>query len=205
MIAVIDYDMGNVGSIQNMLKRIGEDSVVTSGEADLREASGLILPGVGAFDTGMEHLEHTGLLPVLHELVLVKEIPVLGICLGMQLLSERSEEGQRPGLGWIRGQAVRFRFDPGETGLKIPHMGWNTLRPIRTDTLFGDMLEETAYYFVHSYHVECANEGDVLGLTHHGYDFVSAVQSSNILGTQFHPEKSHRYGMRLLQKFVEMT
>lgn len=207
MIVVVDYKMGNVGSILNMLKKIGAKGVISSDVEVIADADKLILPGVGAFDTGMTHIRELGLLEVLNEKTQNQETPVLGICLGMQLLTESSEEGKLPGLGWIKGQTVRFGFDPRTTGLKIPHMGWNVARPVHSRTLFRglDEDEDTAFYFVHSYHVVCAREEDALAVTPHGYDFVSAVACGHVMGTQFHPEKSHRYGLRLLKNFVEIA
>ncbi len=204
MIAIVDYKMGNLGSIRNMLKKVGYPSVITSDASEIEKASMLILPGVGTFDTAMTHINEMGMLDVLNEKVLDKKTPILGICLGIQLLTRRSEEGKLPGLGWIDGETVRFRFDQKETGLKIPHTGWNTVHPQRDDCLFRDMDAEAGFYFVHSYHVTCDTDDDVLATCHYGYDFVCAVRKGNILGTQFHPEKSHRYGMGVLENFVEL-
>lgn len=202
MIVIVDYRMGNVGSVLNMLKRVGASAKISSDAVEIAAADKLILPGVGAFDTGMTHLRERGLIELLNRRVLEDQVPVLGICLGMQLLMRRSEEGTLPGLGWIPGETIRFRFDPQTTGLKIPHMGWNTAKPMHTDSLFGDAGAETRFYFVHSYHVVCDEPADQLAITHHGYDFASAVQRGNIMGTQFHPEKSHRFGMKLLRNFA---
>jgi glutamine amidotransferase len=204
VIAIVDYRMGNLGSIQNMLKRIGVRAVITSDAEVIAKASGLILPGVGAFDTGMENIEQLGLLPVLTAMVMERRTPLLGICLGMQLLTQRSEEGQRPGLGWIEGETVRFRIEQKRHGLKVPHMGWNTVAARRRDTLFKDLDEDAGFYFVHSYHVVCRREEDILATTNHEYDFVSALERGNLRATQFHPEKSHRYGMQVLRNFVEL-
>jgi imidazole glycerol-phosphate synthase subunit HisH len=206
MIAIVDYNMGNVGSIRNMLRRIGSESVITSDIDEISRASKLILPGVGAFDHGMTHIEQMGLLDVLNEMVLERKTPVLGICLGMQLITRRSEEGDLPGLGWIQADTVRFQFDHQTEDAKIPHMGWNVARPHRCNTLFKglDDCEDTAFYFVHSYHVVCDDTADVLATAMHGYEFTCAIERGNILATQFHPEKSHRYGMGLLKNFVEM-
>ena len=206
MISIVDYNMGNVGSIRNMLRKIGAESVITSDIDEISRASKLILPGVGAFDNGMIHIERMGMLDVLNEMVLQRRIPVLGICLGMQLITRRSAEGELPGLGWIEADTVRFKFDRSTENTKIPHMGWNVARPRHCDTLFKGLedLDETAFYFVHSYHVLCDDEGDVLATAMHGYEFACAIEKGNILATQFHPEKSHRYGMQLLKNFVEM-
>ncbi|MFH1059298.1 MAG: imidazole glycerol phosphate synthase subunit HisH [Pseudomonadota bacterium] len=203
MIVIVDYGMGNLASILNMLKRIGARAAISARPQDIAAAAGLILPGVGAFDEGMRALEEKGLLPVLNDAVLEQKKPVLGICLGMQLLTEKSEEGALPGLGWIAGETIRFRFGPEHRALKIPHMGWNTVEPTRADGLFRD-LAEPAFYFVHSYHVICREAADVLAWCGHGYKFAAAVQRGHVMGTQFHPEKSHKYGLKLLTNFAEL-
>jgi glutamine amidotransferase len=205
VIVVVDYKMGNVGSVLNMLKKIGTQAVLSSSPDVVASADKVILPGVGAFDTGMRNIEALGLRPVLDRKVMELGTPVLGICLGMQLLTERSEEGALPGLGWIRGETVRFRFDGSDSRLKVPHMGWNEVRVLRGDGIFRGLADEqdTAFYFVHSFHVVCREPTDVLARTHHGYEFDAAVQRGNVIGTQFHPEKSHRFGMKLLRNFVE--
>lgn len=202
MIAIIDFGMGNLGSIQNMLARMNYDSEITSDSERIRLATKLILPGVGAFDTAMANLENRGLLPVLNELVMEKKVPLLGICLGMQLLCQQSEEGRLRGLGWIDADVVRFAFSP-ELKLRIPHMGWNTVRLVKDSVLFKDMHPEPRFYFVHSYYVECRNQDTVLAETQYGREFASAIMSDNIYGVQFHPEKSHKFGMRLLKNYAE--
>lgn len=206
MIAIIDYNMGNVGSIMNMLRKIGVQSVITSDISQISNASKLILPGVGSFDNGMTNISQMGLLDVLNDMVLNRKVPILGICLGMQLITRRSEEGKSTGLGWIEADTIRFKFDQSPDNIKIPHMGWNVVRPCHGKTLFSSLenIEETAFYFIHSYHVVCDNETDILATTTHGYEFTCALERDNILATQFHPEKSHRYGMQLLKNFVEM-
>ena len=201
-IVIIDYGMGNLGSIYNMLKHIGIEAIITARTNDAEKADKLILSGVGSFDSGMKNLADLGLIPVLNRKVLEDKIPVLGICLGMQLLSETSEEGVLPGLGWIQAQTVRFSFARNDGHLKIPHMGWNTVELKKSSPLFEDMFAEPRFYFVHSYHLRCDNHDDELCLTHHGYDFASAIARDNIFGVQFHPEKSHKFGMRLLENFI---
>lgn len=203
MIAVIDYGLGNLGSIANMLKKVGAVATVTADPAIIRQADRLILPGVGAFDTGVRNLEERGLIPVLNERVLEENIPILGVCLGMQLMGRRSEEGQLPGLGWLDATAVRFKFEGVNAHLKIPHMGWNELTICQPHPLFANLQEESRFYFVHSYHVVCADPTNVLARTTYGFDFTSAVVKGNIIGVQFHPEKSHRFGMALLRNFAE--
>lgn len=205
MLVIVDYGMGNLGSILNMLKKIGTRAVVSSDAGAIAEADRLILPGVGAFDTGMQRLGELNLIDTLNRKVLDQRTPVLGVCLGMQLLTRGSEEGERPGLGWIDGRAVRFAFDGAYAGLKVPHMGWNTVSVRKPDPLFAGLETGARFYFVHSYYVTCANQDDVLATTEYGGEFHSAVSRANILGTQFHPEKSHRFGMALLANFVERT
>jgi glutamine amidotransferase len=197
MITVIDYGMGNVGSIANMLRKLGIPSVVSHLEDDIARADRLILPGVGAFDHGMRNLRERGLVPVLEEQVHERGTPVLGICLGMQLFGTGSEEGCEPGLGWIDARSVRFRAD---AGVKVPHMGWNTVSA--SDTAGAWLPAHARYYFVHSYHLDCRDEADVAGRTTYGYPFVSAVRRGNVTGVQFHPEKSHRFGLELLREFT---
>jgi glutamine amidotransferase len=205
MIAIVDYGMGNPGSIHNMLSKIGADSIITSDSKTIREADKLILPGVGAFDTAMTNLNRMGVISVLNEMVLQKEKPILGICLGMQLMSKCSEEGTLPGLGWLDAETILFRFNSNSCPLKIPHMGWNTVNVQQGSALFKDMYEDTRFYFVHSYHVRCGNPANVLATTRYGFEFHSAVLQGNIVGTQFHPEKSHKYGMKVLRNFADMS
>lgn len=204
MIAIVDYKMGNLGSIANMLKKIGEQAIITSDVSVIERAEKLILPGVGAFNTGMVNLDRLGLLSVLNRRALEDKVPVLGICLGMQLLTNGSEEGDRPGLGWIDAETVKFKFDGEQSHLKIPHMGWNTVAIRQHDGIFQDMDTESRFYFVHSYYVRCNHESDVLATTHYGHDFVSSVRHGNIMGTQFHPEKSHKFGTQVFKNFVRI-
>lgn len=202
MITIIDYNTGNLGSIQNILKRIGSESIVTSDKNRIAEATKLILPGVGAFDTGMRNLMELDLLGILNKKVIEEKIPVLGICLGMQLLSGGSEEGQLRGLSWIDATTIRFRFvDTLE--YKIPHMGWNFIKLHKDGKLFDGMYPDPRFYFVHSYYFKAQNESDILSTTTYESEFTSAVEKDNILGVQFHPEKSHKFGMKLLKNFVD--
>lgn len=202
MITIIDYKTGNLGSIQNILKRIGEDSVVTSDKDEIARATKLILPGVGAFDTGMRNLTSLNLIDILNKKVIEEKIPVLGICLGMQLLSKGSEEGSLPGLGWIDASTVRFKFE-NSSEYKIPHMGWNFIRQHKTGRLFDNMYPDSRFYFVHSYFFSANDPEDVLTSTTYEIEFTSAIERGNILGVQFHPEKSHKFGMKLLKNFVD--
>ena len=203
MITIVDYGVGNLGSIVNMLKKIGAKAQASSDPHVLRQAEKLILPGVGAFDPGMRKLNEVGLAPLLNELVLEKKVPVIGLCLGMQLMTKRSEEGTEAGLGWIDAETVRFKFRPENAHLKIPHMGWNTLDIRRQHPLVSDLGPESRFYFVHSYHIVCADEADVVAYTDYGYPLAAVINKDNIMGAQFHPEKSHRYGMQLLKNFAE--
>jgi len=204
VIVVIDYGMGNLGSIANMFKKVGFKAAVTSDLAVIAQATKLVLPGVGAFDNGMIKLNELGLIPVLSAKVFEDKIPVMGLCLGMQLFTQRSEEGKLPGLGWLDAETIRFKFDPAQSDLKIPHMGWNTVQVRQPSWVFDGMDEEPRFYFVHSYHVVCQSEQDVLATAHYGYEFASAVGRGNVVGVQFHPEKSHKFGMRLFKNFAEL-
>lgn len=196
--------MGNLGSIDNMLKKIGVEVKISSELADIASATKLILPGVGSFDNGMNNLRELGLLDVLKEQVLCQNTPILGICLGMQLFTGSSEEGTQPGLGWIDAETVRFSFPDEMAHLRVPHMGWNTIDVKYKGSILDDLYDEPRFYFVHSYHVRCSRQANVLATARYGYDFHSAVIKGNIIGTQFHPEKSHKYGLRVLQNFVEL-
>ncbi|MFN4219609.1 MAG: imidazole glycerol phosphate synthase subunit HisH [bacterium] len=203
MITIIDYKMGNIGSIANMIKKVGGIFVIASKPEELAKASKIILPGVGSFDYGITNLEKLGLIDILNERVLVKKVPILGICLGMQIMTKSSEEGQKKGLGWINAETVKFNF--GNNSIKMPHMGWNTINITKNSKLLKDMENrENRFYFVHSYYVKCFNESDILATTNYGgINFVSIFGHENILGVQFHPEKSHKFGMQLLKNFLE--
>ena len=202
MITIIDYKTGNLGSIQNILKHIGEKSVITSDKDEIERAKKLILPGVGAFDTGMGNLMKLDLIEVLNKKVLKEKVPVLGICLGMQLFSEKSDEGTLPGLGWIKARTSRFNFI--DTSIyKIPHMGWNFIRQTKPSNLLNNMFPDSRFYFVHSFFFNPDDKSDILATTTYEIEFTSAIERENILGVQFHPEKSHKFGMKLLKNFVD--
>jgi imidazole glycerol-phosphate synthase subunit HisH len=207
-VVVLEYGVGNIGSILNILKKVGAQAKASSKPEDILAAERLVLPGIGAFDNGMRKLEESGLIPALKTRVLEDRTPILGICLGMQLFTKRSDEGSSVGLGWVDAETVKFKAPAGDESFKIPHMGWNEVA-IRSASaaapLFEGMDEEKRFYFVHSYYVRCAREQDVLTTTHYGTDFASAYQSGNIVGVQFHPEKSHRYGMQLFRNFVKWS
>lgn len=203
MIVVVDYGVGNLGSIVNMFKKVGAKAVASSDPALIEDAEKLILPGVGAFDAAMRKFHETGLVPIVGELVLEKKIPVLGLCVGLQLMTKGSEEGQLPGLGWFDAETIRFKFDVQHAHLKVPHMGWNEARVCREHPLVADWDPESRFYFVHSYHVVSGEKDAILAETDYGVTIHSILGRENIMGVQFHPEKSHRYGMRVLKNFAE--
>jgi glutamine amidotransferase len=204
MIVIIDYGMGNLGSIHNMLFRLGKESLISSNKMDILRADKLVLPGVGSFDRAVTNLRELDIISVLNEKVIKEETSILGICLGMQLMTLGSEEGVLEGLGWIDAKTVRFKFDGTDQRLKIPHMGWNRIKIMRSSGIFDDLSDEARFYFVHSYYVRCRNEENILAQTEYGIQFTSAIIKDNILATQFHPEKSHKYGLQLLKNFVDM-
>lgn len=208
MIAIVDYGMGNVGAIHNMFRRIGVESIVADSVDSIRVADQLVLPGVGAFDAGMERLNSSGLRDVLDTKVLTENTPVLGICLGMQLLGNSSEEGSLTGLGWLNATSVRFRqedFDLPMPKRKVPHMGWNSVSASGESPLFTSFTAAPRFYFVHSYHVVCEQPEDVAGTVNYGSTVTAAVQRHHVFGVQFHPEKSHKYGMNLLRSFAGIS
>lgn len=202
-IHVIDLGIGNLGSVINMLNRAGAQVERTGDPAAIATASKVILPGVGAFDALVQKIDAAGFRePLLEHANAGKHL--LGICLGMQVLSSGSEEGQREGLGLVPGRVRRFRFEGENAHLKVPHMGWNRVAPRHAHPLARGLETGARFYFVHSYHFGCAEADDVLFQTHYGFDFASAVQRGNVMGVQFHPEKSHRFGLQLIQNFVEL-
>jgi imidazole glycerol-phosphate synthase subunit HisH len=203
-ITIVDYGIGNVGSIQNMLKKIGARSLVASKAEEILNASKLILPGVGAFDAGMETLAASGLVDALNHKAVEEKAPVLGLCLGMQLMTHGSEEGVLPGLGWVRAETVKFNLT-GNPGLKVPHMGWNFVEVAKESPILKGYPADARFYFVHSYYVRCEDRADLLLRAAYGStSFDAGFQHQNLFGVQFHPEKSHRYGMWLLKNFAEL-
>jgi glutamine amidotransferase len=186
-----------------MVKKFTKDVIISAEPEKIKEAKKLILPGVGSFDTGMKNLQELDIIDLLNKRVLEEKIPVLGICLGMQLLTKQSEEGILSGLKWIEGETIRFRFGENKNNLKVPHMGWNYVKKVRDSKLLDNMYEESRYYFVHSYYVKCEDENDAILKTKYGVEFTSALQKENIYGVQFHPEKSHKYGLQLIKNFTE--
>lgn len=204
MITIIDYGLGNILAFSNVYKRLSIPVRVAKSAADLQGAAKLILPGVGAFDHAMELLQKSGMRTALDELVLERAVPVLGVCVGMQILAATSEEGQGQGLGWIEGNVRRFDSASDRQPLCLPHMGWNDVNPVSPSTLFAGLNSATRFYFLHSYYFQCARSENVLAQTEYGMIFSCAVQSKNIFGVQFHPEKSHHSGTQLLKNFAEM-
>lgn len=198
MIVIIDIGVGNVGSMLNMLRKIGAEAKISSSPEEILSAKALVLPGVGAFDHVVTALDESNLKEVIEKKVLAEKVPFLGVCVGMQLLFDSSEEGEIAGLGWLPGEVCKFQV----SNLKIPHMGWNVVQTSRDNKLIPEMNEEQRFYFVHSYHVVCDPEY-VIGVARYGYDFSCAVNKDNIYGVQFHPEKSHRFGMELFKRFVD--
>jgi glutamine amidotransferase len=205
MVTVVDYRMGNIGSIANMIAKVGGEARVASDPEAIRDAKKLVLPGVGHFDRGMGNLAELGLASALTDRVVRDRVPVLGICLGMQLLGRTSDEGTRPGLGWVDAESKRFDAARADAKLKVPHMGWNVVKPLKESALFEmTPSEPQRFYFVHSYYVECHDRADVVAVTEYGGEFCSALRRDNIWGVQFHPEKSHAFGMALFRRFLEL-
>ena len=204
MIAIIDSGVSNFRSVANMLRKAGVEAEVTRDPSRVSESQKIILPGIGAFDAGMAALREYGLRDVLERKVANEGTPILGICLGMQLLGLGSEEGSEAGLGWIEADCVRFNFPDGVPHHKVPHMGWTLVHPVRPSPLFDDMDADARFYFVHSYHVRPRRTEDVLATATYGYPFAASVARGNVYGVQFHPEKSHRFGMALLRNFARL-
>lgn len=199
--------MGNPASIANMLRKVGAKAEISMDCQTIKEADAIILPGVGAFDNAINKIKASGALELIEDKVRNEKKPFLGICLGMQLLFEESEEGKESGLGWLSGSVRRFNFShtPDFIKYRVPHMGWNSVEVAGPSLLFEGMEEENRFYFVHSYHAQCQDSSNILGMTHYGYDFACAVQKENIFGVQFHPEKSHRFGMAFFKNFTAMA
>lgn len=202
MIVVIDCGIGNIKSVAKMIEKTGGKVVISNSADDIANATVIVFPGVGAFDNGVSKLKELESFALIERMVLEQGVIFIGICLGMQLLFESSEEGKLPGLGWISGQVTRFDFDKSsKKAIKVPHMGWNVVEAgVANDLLKSD--EELRFYFVHAFHANNVNAEDVMGRTNYGYPFVSAVARDNIYGVQFHPEKSHRFGAAFFKKFL---
>ena len=198
----MDYGMGNLGSVQNMFKYIKVPAKISSDKKEIAKASKLLLPGVGSFASAMNKINSSGFKDILNHKVLVEKTPVLGICLGMQLLTSFSEEGNVKGLDWIKATTRRFRFEG--KGIKIPHMGWNKVHVVRETSLIKGFDDAFSFYFVHSYYVKCKDREDAMLETQYGLTFASGIHRDNIYGVQFHPEKSHKFGMKMLQNFADL-
>lgn len=204
MVIVVDYGVGNLASIANMARKAGTDCVISGDPAVVAVADKLILPGVGAFDRGMSNLEQRGLIPALNERAMQRRVPTLGLCLGMQLMGRGSEEGGRAGLQWLPADSVRFKFGADTASLKVPHMGWNYIEPAAPAALTDGLPPEPRFYFVHSYYLACDRPSDVMCWTTYGERFASGIHRDNLWGTQFHPEKSHSFGLALLRNFLAL-
>lgn len=204
MIVIVDYGAGNLGSIYNMLRKLGVEGKVSSDKNDVLQAGKLILPGVGSFDYGMSRLEELDLINPLNQRVIEDKIPILGVCLGAQLFCKNSEEGSKLGLGWFDANVLRFPAEIDKIKLRVPHMGWDLARPVRESKLFEQMPDESRFYFVHSYYIHSNDDSEVLAVSKYGLPFHSALGKNNIVGVQFHPEKSHKFGKLIYKNFVDL-
>ncbi|HEV7877820.1 imidazole glycerol phosphate synthase subunit HisH [Bradyrhizobium sp.] len=204
MITIINYGLGNVQAFANLYKRLNIAAAIATSHSDFSAATKLILPGVGAFDHAMELLDASGMRETIDDLVLKQGMPVLGVCVGMQILAPSSEEGKLSGLGWIDGRVRRFDEKTLRQPPRLPHMGWNDVTPKSGARLFSGLEQDSRFYFLHSYYFDCASSENVLATSEYGIAFGCAVRSNNIYGVQFHPEKSHNYGVRLLKNFAEL-
>jgi glutamine amidotransferase len=204
MITLIDYGVGNIFAFQNVYKRLDIPTKIAKTTADLNEVEKLILPGVGSFDYAMNQLNNSGMRDRLDELVIEKKIPVIGICVGMQMMGNRSDEGKLDGLKWIDAEILKFNESLIQQRTKLPHMGWNDVSPIENHPLFIGLEKEAIFYFLHSFYFKCNNSNDSIANSEYGISFSSAVNHNNIYGIQFHPEKSHQYGEKLLHNFAKL-
>ncbi|HEY6921903.1 MAG TPA: imidazole glycerol phosphate synthase subunit HisH [Steroidobacteraceae bacterium] len=204
MITIVDYGLGNVMAFANVYKTLNIPVTIAREPQQLSGAAKVILPGVGAFDHAMQLLNESGMRPELERLVLEQRVPVLGVCVGMQMVASGSEEGRLPGLGWIEGRVIRLDPNRLPHATHLPHMGWNDVRPVRNNPLFNGLENEARFYFLHSYYFHCGKQADVLAVARYGDEFCCAVGAGNVHGVQFHPEKSHRFGTRLLKNFAEL-
>ena len=204
MITIIDYGLGNVLAFVNVYSRLNIPIAVAKSAIDLANATKLILPGVGSFDHAMHQLDQSGMRQSVEQLVLQNAMPVLGICVGMQMLAKCSDEGELPGLGWIDGKVKKFDLSAMPRDVNLPHMGWNDAKPVGNGGLFQGMEHDAQFYFLHSFYFECNEQSNILAVTDYGGNFSCAVRRDNIYGVQFHPEKSHHFGSLLLKNFAEL-
>jgi glutamine amidotransferase len=204
MIRIVDYGLGNIQAFRNVFKRLNIAVLPAATADELADATKVILPGVGHFDHAMERLTQSGMREALDELVLQRRVPVLGVCVGMQIMAQSSEEGMRPGLGWIDGRVRSFASLESARDLPLPHMGWNDVRPIAANKVFDQLTIDARFYFLHSFYFKCRHSDDILAVATYGEEFSAAVKRANIYGVQFHPEKSHGFGTRLLKNFAEL-
>lgn len=204
MITIVDYGLGNITAFLNVYRRLNIDARTARTADELRDATRIVLPGVGHFDHAMRQLDESGMRSRLQELVMERGVPVLGVCVGMQMLATRSDEGVLPGLNWIPGQVRSFESWDASKELPLPHMGWNDVKPVAGNALFEQLNENARFYFLHSFFFECAQAEDAVAVAEYGGDFSCAVQSGNVYGVQFHPEKSHTFGTRLLRNFANL-
>lgn len=202
-IVIVNYGMGNLRSIEYKLRKAEITAKISSDREVIAGADILFLPGVGHFRQGMENIKSMGLFEILNRKVIEEKTPIMGICLGVQLFSKWSEEGEADGFGWIDAVTKRFKFNDSQEQLRIPHIGWNTIKKEREDIFLEGIEPDRQFYFVHSYHVCCNDPKDILTTTFYGYDFVSSIRHGNIFGTQFHPEKSHKKGIEIVKNFVK--
>lgn len=202
MITIIDYGIGNISAFQNVFSRLNISSKVAKKKSDLKNTSKIILPGVGSFDYAINQLNYSGMRDKLDELVLVEKIPVLGICVGMQMMGRKSEEGSSRGLNWIDGDVIKFDESLISHRVKLPHMGWNEAKSIKSSKLFKGINKDSIFYFLHSFYFKCKEEDNTIAISEYGISFSSAINSKNIYGIQFHPEKSHNNGEKLLKNFA---
>jgi imidazole glycerol-phosphate synthase subunit HisH len=204
MIAIISYGLGNVSAFTNVYKRLGMPCVVATTASEIEEADHIILPGVGAFDHAMDLLQRSGMREALDLAIVVKKIPVLGVCVGMQIMADDSSEGGLPGLGWVKGSVRLMTSRTQSNTLMLPHMGWNDVEPTVGEDLFSGLTGDARFYFLHSYAFQCANDENAIAHAEYDGEFTCAVRAGNVYGVQFHPEKSHEFGERLLKNFAEI-
>lgn len=203
MIAIVDYGMGNLHSVLRRVEKLGYRAVLTSSPDEVAQAEKIILPGVGAFGSGIQRLRDSGMFEVLNDRALKNKTPIMGICLGMQMMARWGEEGDQVGFGWINADCVRFRFEDNQGGyLRTPHMGWNTIEKQKDDPLLQEVPEGSRFYFIHSYYIKANDPTEVVATTDYGVKFASIIRRGNIFGTQFHPEKSHQAGAKIIEAFL---